>query len=145
MAKREGVYQGGKLRLDRERVKEPSVNGLGPAAIARELGMARSSIYWLLEEAGQHANWAQPRGAASCGDYLKRNTLPGGSDCDRVMLEGRFPVATFEALGGLGHDAQAWPDFTFQCGAVCAVLHDSASGVKIAAADPRRNTGVAGR
>ena len=63
---------------------------------------------------------------------------------DRVMLEGRFPAATFDALRRLGHDAQAWPDFTFQCGAVCAVLHDGASGVKIAAADPRRNTGVAG-
>jgi len=63
---------------------------------------------------------------------------------DRVMLEGRFPAATLDALRGLGHDAQAWPDFTFQCGAVCAVLHDGASGVKIAAADPRRNTGVAG-
>jgi gamma-glutamyltranspeptidase/glutathione hydrolase len=63
---------------------------------------------------------------------------------DRVMLEGRFPATTFAALRDLGHDAQAWPDFTFQCGSVCAVLHDGASGVKIAAADPRRNTGVAG-
>jgi gamma-glutamyltranspeptidase/glutathione hydrolase len=63
---------------------------------------------------------------------------------DRVMLEGRFPAATLTALRRLGHDAQAWPDFTFQCGAVCAVLNDVASGVKIAAADPRRNTGVAG-
>jgi DNA-binding IclR family transcriptional regulator len=26
---------------------------MGPAAIARELGMARSSVYRLLEEAGQ--------------------------------------------------------------------------------------------
>jgi DNA invertase Pin-like site-specific DNA recombinase len=52
MAKREGVYKGGKPRLDRERVKELSGNGLGPAAIARELGMARSSVYRLLEEAG---------------------------------------------------------------------------------------------
>ena len=49
MAKREGVYKGGKPRLDRERVKELSDNGLGPAAIARELGMARSSVYRLLE------------------------------------------------------------------------------------------------
>ena len=63
---------------------------------------------------------------------------------DRVMLEGRFPVATVDALRRLGHDARAWPDFTFQCGAVCAVLHHGPSGVKIAAADPRRNTGVAG-
>jgi DNA invertase Pin-like site-specific DNA recombinase len=52
MAKREGVYKGGKPRLDRERVKVLSENGAGPAAIARELGMARSSVYRLLEEAG---------------------------------------------------------------------------------------------
>ena len=53
LAKREGVYKGGKPRLDRERVKELSDIGLGPAAIARELGMARSSVYRLLGEAGQ--------------------------------------------------------------------------------------------
>jgi DNA invertase Pin-like site-specific DNA recombinase len=53
MAKREGVYKGGKSRLDRERVKQLSDNGLGPAAIARELGMARSSVYRLLEEPTQ--------------------------------------------------------------------------------------------
>jgi DNA invertase Pin-like site-specific DNA recombinase len=49
MAKRQGVYKGGKARLDRARVKELSKTGLGPAAIARELGMARSSVYRLLE------------------------------------------------------------------------------------------------
>jgi DNA-binding phage protein len=27
---------------------------MGPAAMARELGMARSSLYRLLEEVGQH-------------------------------------------------------------------------------------------
>jgi gamma-glutamyltranspeptidase/glutathione hydrolase len=63
---------------------------------------------------------------------------------DRVTLEGRFPPAKFDALHRLGHDELEWPDITFQCGAVCAVLHDGASGVKIAAADPGRNTGVAG-
>jgi DNA invertase Pin-like site-specific DNA recombinase len=50
MAKRQGVYTGGKPRLDRLRVKELSSNGLGPAAIARQLGMARSSVYRLLDE-----------------------------------------------------------------------------------------------
>ena len=50
MAKRQGVYKGGKPRLDRERVKALSDTGLGPAAIARELKMARSSVYRLLEE-----------------------------------------------------------------------------------------------
>ena len=52
-AKRQGVYKGGKARLDRQRVQELSSRGLGPAAIARELGMARSSVYRLLEEAGR--------------------------------------------------------------------------------------------
>lgn len=54
MAKRQGVYKGGKPRLDRERVKVLSDKGFGPAAIARQLGMARSSVYRLLEEAAEH-------------------------------------------------------------------------------------------
>jgi DNA invertase Pin-like site-specific DNA recombinase len=41
MARRQGAYKGGKPRLDRLRVEELSSRGLGPAAIARELGMAR--------------------------------------------------------------------------------------------------------
>jgi DNA invertase Pin-like site-specific DNA recombinase len=52
MAKRQGAYTGGKVRLDRERVRKLLTDGLGPAAIARELGMARSSVYRLLEEVG---------------------------------------------------------------------------------------------
>src|SRR5215470_16011971 len=42
MAKRQGAYRGGKARLDRERVKKLLEDGYGPAAIARELGIARS-------------------------------------------------------------------------------------------------------
>jgi DNA invertase Pin-like site-specific DNA recombinase len=53
MAKHQGAYKGGKARLDRERVKKFAEEGVGPAAIARELGMARSSVYRLLEEAGR--------------------------------------------------------------------------------------------
>jgi DNA invertase Pin-like site-specific DNA recombinase len=53
MAKRQGVYKGGKARLDRQRVQELSSRGLGPASIARELGMARSSVYRLLEQASR--------------------------------------------------------------------------------------------
>jgi DNA invertase Pin-like site-specific DNA recombinase len=52
LAKRQGVYTGGKARLDRARVKQLVKEGVGPAKIARELGMARSSVYRLLEEAG---------------------------------------------------------------------------------------------
>jgi DNA invertase Pin-like site-specific DNA recombinase len=51
MAKRKGVYKGSQARLDRERVKQLWNDGHGPATIARELGMARSSVYRLLEEA----------------------------------------------------------------------------------------------
>jgi DNA invertase Pin-like site-specific DNA recombinase len=61
MARRQGVYTGGKPRLDRLRVKELSSQGLGPAAIARELGMARSSVYRLLEEAGRQSKQAGSR------------------------------------------------------------------------------------
>jgi DNA invertase Pin-like site-specific DNA recombinase len=50
LAKRQGVYIGGKARLDRARVKQLAEEGVGPAKIARELGMARSSVYRLLEE-----------------------------------------------------------------------------------------------
>jgi DNA invertase Pin-like site-specific DNA recombinase len=48
MAKHQGVYRGGKARLDRERVRKLADDGVGPAAIARELGIARSSVYRLL-------------------------------------------------------------------------------------------------
>jgi len=65
MAKRQGLYKGGKPRLDRLRVMELSSQGLGPAASARQLGMARSSVYRLLREAGTtHASQTrspQPR------------------------------------------------------------------------------------
>jgi DNA invertase Pin-like site-specific DNA recombinase len=56
LAKWRGVYKGGKARLDRQRVKELLDSGLGPAAIARELGMARSSVYRLLEGNNQEAS-----------------------------------------------------------------------------------------
>jgi len=46
----------GKARLDRERVKKLLDNGLGSAAIARELRMARGSVYRLLEEGAARRN-----------------------------------------------------------------------------------------
>ena len=41
---------------DAQRVKTLSDSGLGPAAIARELGIARSSVYTLLEEGAVRRN-----------------------------------------------------------------------------------------
>jgi DNA invertase Pin-like site-specific DNA recombinase len=53
VAKSQGVYKGGKARLDRAQIKNLLDSGMGPAAIARELGMARISVFRLLEEVGQ--------------------------------------------------------------------------------------------
>jgi DNA invertase Pin-like site-specific DNA recombinase len=50
-AKKAGVYTGGKARIDREQVKALATDGKGPAAIARELGVSRMSIYRILREA----------------------------------------------------------------------------------------------
>jgi DNA invertase Pin-like site-specific DNA recombinase len=47
-AKAEGVYVGGKRRLDRERVKELHEAGIGPAAIARTVGCSRMQVYRVL-------------------------------------------------------------------------------------------------
>ena len=52
-AKAEGVYAkngGRKATLDADKVKELHASGKGPAAIAKQLKMARSSVYRLLEQ-----------------------------------------------------------------------------------------------
>lgn len=49
-AKNAGVYTGGKPRIDRDRVLQLKSDGLGPAAIAREMGVSRMSIYRILRE-----------------------------------------------------------------------------------------------
>ncbi len=49
-AKAEGVYNGGKRRLDRSEVKALSTVGHGPAAIARALGCSRMQVYRILAE-----------------------------------------------------------------------------------------------
>lgn len=50
-AKLEGVYRGGKRRLDRSLVKQLSDEGHTPSAIARELGCSRMQVYRILNEA----------------------------------------------------------------------------------------------
>lgn len=48
-AKGEGLYRGGKRRLDREAVNAMDGAGHGPAAIAKALGCSRMQIYRILE------------------------------------------------------------------------------------------------
>ena len=50
-AKAEGTYKGGKVRLDRERIRALSTAGDGPAAIARAVGCSRMQVYRILHEA----------------------------------------------------------------------------------------------
>ena len=49
-AKSEGVYSGGKRRLDRVRIKALHAAGSGPANIAREVGCSRMQVYRVLQE-----------------------------------------------------------------------------------------------
>lgn len=49
-AKAEGVYKGRKPSIDPERVKALAADGMGATAIARELKVARASVYRLLHD-----------------------------------------------------------------------------------------------
>jgi len=49
-AKAAGVYKGGKARIDQGRVQQLKAEGLGPAAIAREVGCSRMQVYRLLQD-----------------------------------------------------------------------------------------------
>jgi DNA invertase Pin-like site-specific DNA recombinase len=48
-AKKEGVYKGRKPSIDVAQVKALRASGMGPAAIAKQLKMARSSVYRVLD------------------------------------------------------------------------------------------------
>jgi gamma-glutamyltranspeptidase / glutathione hydrolase len=56
----------------------------------------------------------------------------------RLCLEGRFPRETGDALAGLGHAVQWWPDYLWRAGGVCLIDANSATGIFGAGADPRR-------
>jgi gamma-glutamyltranspeptidase/glutathione hydrolase len=59
--------------------------------------------------------------------------LPG-----RLCLEGGVGGEAARALAALGHDVEMWPQFSWQAGAVCAILRDPETGLLHAGADPRR-------
>ena len=50
-AKAKGLYRGRKVTIDRTRVRSLKGEGHGPAAIARQLGISRQSVYRVLAEA----------------------------------------------------------------------------------------------
>jgi DNA invertase Pin-like site-specific DNA recombinase len=52
-AKRQGVYRGGVVRIDRSEVSAALERGLGPAKTARELGISRRQVYRIMEELAQ--------------------------------------------------------------------------------------------
>ena len=49
-AKREGVYKGGKRRIDRTQVQSLYREGIGPSQIATQLGCSRMQVYRILGE-----------------------------------------------------------------------------------------------
>jgi gamma-glutamyltranspeptidase/glutathione hydrolase len=56
----------------------------------------------------------------------------------RLNLESRIPRETGDALAGLGHKVEWWPDMIWRAAAVCAICVDDEKGVLHAGADPRR-------
>ncbi len=65
--------------------------------------------------------------------FWPHESLPG-----RLNVESRMDDAVVPALADLGHDAQWWPDWTYQAGSVCAIRQDLKRGVLEGGADPRR-------
>ena len=61
-----------------------------------------------------------------------------------LKLERLIPDATAEALRGLGHRVEMWPEQTWLAGGVCAVVANRDRGLLLGAADPRRHGSAAG-
>ena len=59
--------------------------------------------------------------------HFPSSFYPHGANPKRVIVEGRLPAATREALTRLGHDIQVTDDWTN--GQVCAVRFDPDSGL----------------
>lgn len=55
-----------------------------------------------------------------------------------VRAEGRIAPATLRTLSDLGHKVEAWPQWTWLAGAMCAIYADRDAGTLTAGADPRR-------
>lgn len=73
-----------------------------------------------------------------------RSSEPHSYDPGLVKLESRIATSVFEDLLGRGHRAESWPDWSWQCGAVCTLVANKTTGMMEGGADPRRPTGIAG-
>ncbi|MBM0204555.1 recombinase family protein [Micromonospora sp. STR1s_5] len=63
-AKGEGVYAGGKRRLDRQQIAALHAGGSGPAAIARSMGCSRMQVYRVLSQSRSEQALTNSAGAA---------------------------------------------------------------------------------
>ncbi|MEE9611319.1 MAG: gamma-glutamyltransferase family protein [Desulfatiglandales bacterium] len=57
-----------------------------------------------------------------------------------LNVEKRIEDSTLNQLKEKGHGVELWPDWAWKAGAVCAIVVDSANGVLLGAADPRRES-----
>ncbi|MVW77559.1 gamma-glutamyltransferase family protein [Bordetella sp. 02P26C-1] len=65
--------------------------------------------------------------------FEPHNAMPG-----RLMIEDLVDRAVGEQLAAMGHAVQWWQGRNWRAGAMCAVKHDTQSGVRWGGADPRR-------
>jgi gamma-glutamyltranspeptidase/glutathione hydrolase len=61
-----------------------------------------------------------------------------------MCIEDRVTGEVGERLAGMGHKVEWWPSLAWQAGSVCMIKHDTGSGVKAGAADPRRTAYAVG-
>jgi gamma-glutamyltranspeptidase/glutathione hydrolase len=95
-----------------------------------------------LNQAQAHAQWVSfvadhgmnIQAALEAPRFTKLNF----SGCD-VMIEGRVPGATIEALRGLGHSVEVQGAFSSWMGGGQVVLHDSRNKVNYGASSPRKD------
>ncbi len=57
-----------------------------------------------------------------------------------LKIERRFDDSTLSQLREKGHRAEWWPEWAWKAGAVCTIVFDSAKGILLGAADPRRES-----
>jgi gamma-glutamyltranspeptidase/glutathione hydrolase len=69
---------------------------------------------------------------------------PHATQPGRLMIEDLIPREVGETLAGMGHAVKWWRDRNWRAGAMCAVRHDLATGIRWGGADPRRPAYAAG-